>query len=383
MQQVDNVGMRYLIYILTLLPLHGFTQDLYVKNTSLNITNGVTMNVQKSIINKGQISNDGLLAIQGNWVNTGTYNDQTGQIHFNGKDLQYINHGSLPLGTVFFQNGRKHISENFHVEGKMILDQTKVFVPAGSGLYVGEGAKLEYQPDDRIIGALYMTGNDITFPIGTPEKNLPVRLVLPEDQVMQIGVVAKPGPLSASKENTISSVAEFYWELMTPENYQGAEVTLNFQDARFLQSIEYARIGEAESFNSVIKDAGCIMFSGSPDFGMVTSERVRGPYLTVARKYIKGEKAPINVLNLISPNNDGYNDFLLIENIEAYPDNTVSIFDRWGVKLYEVNAYDNDQVKFEGVGNEKLRSNLAQGSYYYMVSVGKETLASGFFELVR
>ena len=109
---------------------------------------------------------------------------------------------------------------------------------------------------------------------------------------------------------------------MTPETYQGAEITLNFQDAGFLRSIENARVGEAASVNSVIKDAGCMMFSGSPDLGMVTSERARVRISLLPENYIKGEKPPINVLNLISPNNDGYNDFLLIENIEAYPENT-------------------------------------------------------------
>lgn len=375
--------MRYLVFIFILFPLLGFSQDLYIKNTSVKIAGGVSVNVQKSVVNRGQILNEGSLAVQGNWVNAGTYNDIQGQIIFNGSDLQYISHGSLPVGTVVFQNGRKHISESFHVSRKLALDNTKVFVPTGSGLYLGEQTQLEYQREDRIIGALYMTGNDITFPIGTPEKNLPIRMVLPENQVMQIGVVARPGLLSASKESTISSVADYYWELITPEDYQGAVITLNFQDARFLQSIEHARVGEAEKYNSVIKDAGCMMFSGSPEFGMVTSEKARGPYLTVARKFIKGEKPPINVLNLVSPNNDGFNDFLMIENIEAYPENTVSIFDRWGVKLYEAVSYDNEMVRFEGLGNEKIKSELAQGSYYYVISLGKETLSTGFFELVR
>ena len=341
------------------------------------------MSVQNSVVNRGQLSNQGVLFVRGNWVNVGAYLDESGHIVFGGIDLQYINHGNLPIGNVTFRDGRKHISESFHVAGHMEMDNTRIFVPSGSGMYLEESATLDYQHGDRIIGALYMTGNDITFPVGTPKKNLPFRLVLPDNQVMQIGVVAKPGLLSVAKETTISSVAEYFWELMTPEAYEGAEITLNFQDAGFLRSIENARVGEAASVNSVIKDAGCMMFSGSPDLGMVTSERARGPYFTVARNYIKGEKPPINVLNLISPNNDGYNDFLLIENIEAYPENTVSIFDRWGVKLYEVSAYDNNQVKFEGVGNEKLKSELAQGSYYYMVSLGKETLATGFFELVR
>ena len=56
-------------------------------------------------------------------------------------------------------------------------------------MYLEESATLDYQHGDRIIGALYMTGHDITFSCRNPGKNLPFRLVLPDNQVMQIGVV--------------------------------------------------------------------------------------------------------------------------------------------------------------------------------------------------
>ena len=53
--------MKYLIHILILLPLLGYTQDLHIKNTSLSITNGVTMSVQNSVVNRGQLSNQGCI----------------------------------------------------------------------------------------------------------------------------------------------------------------------------------------------------------------------------------------------------------------------------------------------------------------------------------
>ncbi|XOV94524.1 MAG: gliding motility-associated C-terminal domain-containing protein [Bacteroidota bacterium] len=375
--------MKDLIAILILLPLVGSTQDLHIKNTSLHMTNGVMMSVKSSIVNRGTISNEGSLHVTGNWVNVGSYDAELGNLIFNGEFLQFISQGNIPLRNVILRNGRKHISESFHVDGKLELDNTMVFVPNGSGVYLGETAQLVHQHGDRIIGALYMTGNDITFPVGTPDRYLPIRLELPGEQILQIGVSSKPGLLSPSTDNTISSVADFYWEVMTPHAYDGADVTLYFQGAAFLQSVENARVGQADHLNDLIKDAGGLLYSGSTDLGTVSAERVRAPYLTLARKYIEGEKPPVNVLNLISPNNDGYNDFLLVENIEAYPDNKVSIFDRWGTKLYEVTAYDNDQVKFEGVGNERYKTDLEQGSYFYVVSSGAETLSTGFFELVR
>ncbi len=374
--------MKYLTFILSLLPFVCLSQDLHIKNTSLNLSNGVVLAVNRSLVNRGQVNNEGSLQVSGNWVNAGAYQAEEGQLIFNGNDLQFISQGELPIPNLTLINGRKHISENCYVTGRLELDHTLVFVPGGSAIHLDESATLNYQPGDRIIGALFMTGQDLTFPVGTPERCLPIRLQLPEDQVLEIGVAVKPGLLSPSVDKSISGIAGYYWELLTPETYTGAGVTLNFQDAEFLQNIENARVGEAGFVNDLIKDAGGL-FSGSPDAGTVSAIRARGPYFTVARKHRQGEKPPVNVLNLVSPNNDGLNDFLMIENIEAYPGNLVSIFDRWGSKLYEVRSYDNNSIRFDGVGNDRFKSEFEQGSYFYVIDFEGETLATGFFELVR
>ncbi|MGB4773958.1 MAG: gliding motility-associated C-terminal domain-containing protein [Daejeonella sp.] len=44
---------------------------------------------------------------------------------------------------------------------------------------------------------------------------------------------------------------------------------------------------------------------------------------------------------ILSPNDDGVNDVLLIENIDNYPDNRVKIFDRSGRLLYSESGYKN------------------------------------------
>ncbi|MBX2901017.1 MAG: VCBS repeat-containing protein [Cyclobacteriaceae bacterium] len=73
----------------------------------------------------------------------------------------------------------------------------------------------------------------------------------------------------------------------------------------------------------------------------------------------------IQVYNAVSPNNDGRNDFFKIENIELLePQNTVTIYNRWGSKVYEVNNYS-DTNAFRGRnqnGNE-----LPSGTYFYKI----------------
>lgn len=72
------------------------------------------------------------------------------------------------------------------------------------------------------------------------------------------------------------------------------------------------------------------------------------------------------VIKGITPNSDGENDQLYIENIENYPENVVSIYNRWGVMLYTQKGYDNT-TKFWPL---KTQSNLASGTYYYVVELG-------------
>ncbi|MCB0488010.1 MAG: BspA family leucine-rich repeat surface protein [Cyclobacteriaceae bacterium] len=85
----------------------------------------------------------------------------------------------------------------------------------------------------------------------------------------------------------------------------------------------------------------------------------------------------ITVFNGISPNADGMNDFFNIENIQfVEPTNNVSIFNRWGDKVYEQENYDsqNPDKRFEGKQNNGTE--LPSGIYFYKVEFpsGREEL---------
>jgi gliding motility-associated-like protein len=83
----------------------------------------------------------------------------------------------------------------------------------------------------------------------------------------------------------------------------------------------------------------------------------------------------ILVHNAFSPNNDGRNEVFLIERIENYPDNTVEIYNRWGVLVFEVSGYDNASKVFVGLSEGRVTVNkadaLPNGTYYYVVKYKK------------
>ena len=82
--------------------------------------------------------------------------------------------------------------------------------------------------------------------------------------------------------------------------------------------------------------------------------------------------------NVITPNGDGKNDVWVIENMEFFPQNTVTIYDRAGRKLYNVKGYQNNwDGTYKG---EKL----AEGAYVYVIDYGKGYgLIRGIVNIVR
>ena len=99
---------------------------------------------------------------------------------------------------------------------------------------------------------------------------------------------------------------------------------------------------------------------------------------------------PLTIYNGVSSNNDGKNDGFTIEGIEAYPKNTLKIFNRWGVLVYQKEGYTNAEP-FDGYSNGRSTveqgKRLPQGTYYYILeyqdSVGQTHNHSGWLYLKK
>ncbi len=82
------------------------------------------------------------------------------------------------------------------------------------------------------------------------------------------------------------------------------------------------------------------------------------------------EDDAIIVFELITPNGDLKNDFLFIEGVENAKNNTLRIFNRWGVAVYEGENYNNVNNTFDGrsKGRSTLKADdyLPAGVYFYI-----------------
>lgn len=88
-----------------------------------------------------------------------------------------------------------------------------------------------------------------------------------------------------------------------------------------------------------------------------------------------------------SPNNDNNNDRWEIKGISAYPNNSVTILNRWGNAVYRTQGYDNQQNVWDGTANQGLivgGGQLPEGTYFYVVDLGpEEGPQSGYVVLMR
>jgi len=91
------------------------------------------------------------------------------------------------------------------------------------------------------------------------------------------------------------------------------------------------------------------------------------------------------VYNEFSPNNDGANDTFIIDCIENYPNNKLSVYNRYGSLVYDRKAYNND---WDGTANVSGAINreekLPTGTYYYILDIGDNaTIKTGWLAITR
>jgi large repetitive protein len=93
---------------------------------------------------------------------------------------------------------------------------------------------------------------------------------------------------------------------------------------------------------------------------------------------VMDDVAKVKAYNIMSPNGDGVNDKWVIDNIDAYPNNEIKIFDRTGRAIYSKKGYDNS---WDGTLNGLP---LAEGTYFYIIDFGPaKPKVKGFITITK
>lgn len=78
--------------------------------------------------------------------------------------------------------------------------------------------------------------------------------------------------------------------------------------------------------------------------------------------------------NILTPNGDGRNDALVVENLEYYPGTSLTVYSRWGQQVYRAADYRSGAWQAEG---------LVAGVYYYRLQLPDGRAWQGWVQVVR
>lgn len=103
---------------------------------------------------------------------------------------------------------------------------------------------------------------------------------------------------------------------------------------------------------------------------------------TISRTISLSEPLLLEMPNGFSPNEDGDNDAFVVHGLDAYPDNEIVIFNRWGNIVYEKEGYQND---WKGENNQS--EPLPDATYFIILKVntsdGENVTLTGYIDLRR
>ena len=184
-----------------------------------------------------------------------------------------------------------------------------------------------------------------------------------------------------SKDETILQINDQeYWEVKQEKGADKIVLSLSLNNdttpSQFFaetSKVKVAIVRWDEALGKWVNDKGVL---SEPVTGEAYSRLLTGAVggygiFTTALVKAEFEDHELIVYNAVSPNGDGINDTFHIKGINKYPDNSLEIYNRWGVKVYEAKSYNESDVMFAGYSDGRATINrgekLPTGTYFYIL----------------
>ncbi|MNK37202.1 hypothetical protein D3C87_557620 [compost metagenome] len=410
--------MKKCIIIIVLLV---FSTSLFAQNTgqtynegTLYVSPGTLMTVLSDFENDdmGEYENNGEVIFRKNFNNDGiiTFNPAKGEgyTRFEGVLQQNIT-GSMPADfyDVLFNNSSNTASEPaFRLFGDISISGNADFfngivkddVFGGIIVFENNATHTNVGNESHVDGFVVKNGSpEFIYPIGD------------QDSIGNKARYYRYAAISAPNENASSFKGKYYYEnsnekfphanktgvieLIDNKEYWKIEktggeanimLTLSWDTTTtpseiFAQPYGEIHIVRWDEVQHLWVDEGGVADALTSTTGTVTtSVNVRGyGIFTLAR--IKDDlllPGDIVIYNGVTPDGDGDNDYFIIDHIKDFPKNSVDIYNRWGVKVFETKGYDSNGNVFRGfsdgrstITNSKI---LPTGTYFYIIKYDYE-----------
>ena len=257
--------------------------------------------------------------------------------------------GGIIIGTDGgVTNGRKDFFAGTWEIANTLIFNDGVVIPQGANtklvhtIAAGTTSSITMNnPNSYVNGAFYSKGTGTRFfPIGNGAGYFSAQLSSVDQGDLEIGMIVRNANANLALGTGIEELfTDQYWELIDPSNsLAGPLVSLSVLGA---DGFIVPNVGTVVYAGSGTNAAG-ISLDGAivGDFllsskSITTNERI----FTMAK--VSNELVNVKIRNVITPFLDNANDYLEIENISLFPDNKVTLLDRWGVQVKEWSGYTN------------------------------------------
>ncbi len=348
---------------------------------------------QEAFHNHGNLRfhKNALVGFHINLTNDGAFSENQGLAGFYGVTSLEVAGTSTPVFEdmeVLVENGL-YLSNSVQLTGNVnfILGNvlTERNVPTNGinfkddAFYVGAGNT------SHINGYASVTNKELfTFPVGYGNRlrNLTIASIQAND-------LSRCAYFFEDTNNPLSLTQQFDTSIKTSEQLRISEVEFWVIESELASVVTFS--WNQESLASLLADEarklvvagwsrtrnqwenlGNSAITGNLEMGSITSELfVPNDYEIVT---LGGNKNPSQNSNsnnyIVTPNNDGINDFLEIEDAVNSPNNILNIYNRYGNLVYSKINYNNE---FDGISNGnmviKRNKGLPSGVYYYFLSL--------------
>ncbi|MEZ0182141.1 gliding motility-associated C-terminal domain-containing protein [Flavobacterium oncorhynchi] len=258
-------------------------------------------------------------------------------------------------GKVIFENNATHTntSNNSFVDGRVTKIGTAAFeYPVGDAKYYRPSVHGNSSDNsDTYTSHYFLQNSDANYPHSSKQDNI---------------------QLIDDKE---------YWEITKNNGHTNIVLTLTLNPDTTPSYIYQETTGtEIQIVRWDTFEKKWIAEGGVTDEAqtMVTAQVSGYGIFTLARVTKAPEELDdLIVYNALSPNGDNKNDFFHIKGIDKYPDNSVEIYNRWGVLVYQTQGYNETDRVFKGFSDGRATVNrgagLPTGTYFYILKYKTET----------
>lgn len=357
--------------------------------------------------NKGNFLNDGELFIYADFNNNGTLDFvNEGMTRFQGNSVQQITGNS----ESFFYNiqfNNTSAAVPFQLSGQISINNESMF---DQGIVDNDnfGGSITFQRlanhfntsnDSHVDGSVIKIGDTaFEFPIGDKGFYRQAIINAPDiatDVYTGHYFLENSDPIN-SHSLTSGSIEKIdnteYWIIKRSSGSSDVVLTLGWDtntSPAFITNAdpENLHIVRWDDNLGFWVDEGGIPDSDNQNVTTITTVSGYGIF-TLAT--VKNSADGLVVYTGISPNGDGINDVFVIEGIENL-ENTLKIFNRWGVKVYDIDGYGKNDNFFRGISKGRTtieeKDELPVGTYYYVLEyvlpTGERKNKAGYLYLNR